>query len=335
MANERTKQKEYKHSTINIDYKMDILRRLLFLTFLIPICVACETTNPPIDDKETPQDSTVIAKVTLRDKINDIKNGNDKAVLVCAHRANTNKGINRGTPENSLAAIQRCIDDGIDMVELDIRTTKDGVPVLMHDAGISRTTNGTGNVKDKTLEQLKQLYLKDASGNLTTEKIPTLEEVFELGKDKITYNLDLANKNNPPRAVIKEVVNAGLIDYTLFFLSSDMESASTYVSFNENIMLHLTASSEAKIESYISASNLSALIPVVSISTADATNTNFGNLLSVGEKLPYTNALWVEDPKMKAGNYSGIDLFIQNKVRIIATDYGDILLPYLKDKKHR
>ena len=62
---------------------------------------------------------------------------NDNHVMVVAHR-----GDWRNAPENSLQAIQYCIDMGVDMVEIDVRKTKDGHIVLMHDGSIDRTTNG-------------------------------------------------------------------------------------------------------------------------------------------------------------------------------------------------
>ena len=66
-------------------------------------------------------------------------------VLVVAHRGNWSIA-----PENSLAAIDSAIQMKVDIVEIDIRKTKDGELVLMHDDTVDRTTNGTGKVKDKT-----------------------------------------------------------------------------------------------------------------------------------------------------------------------------------------
>ena len=80
------------------------------------------------------------------------------------------------------------------MVEIDIRETKDGQLILMHDPSINRTTNGKGNVKDWTLEGLKTLNLLDNFGFVTEYKIPTLEEALLLSKDKILINLDKSYK---------------------------------------------------------------------------------------------------------------------------------------------
>lgn len=110
-----------------------------------------------------------------------------KQVLVVSHRGNW-----RSAPENSLAAIDSAIVMKIDAVEIDVRKTKDGHLVLMHDNTVNRTTNGKGKVSDFTLSDIKKLRLKDKDGNLTEHTIPTLEEVMSVVKNKIMVNLDKA-----------------------------------------------------------------------------------------------------------------------------------------------
>ena len=112
-------------------------------------------------------------------------NSSSKRVLVAAHRADWH-----AAPENSLPAIQSCIDNGVDIVEVDNKLTKDGYLVIMHDKTVDRTTNGKGNVSDYTLAEIKKLYLKDKDGNLTKERIPTFEEVMNLCRGKTMVNID-------------------------------------------------------------------------------------------------------------------------------------------------
>ncbi len=116
---------------------------------------------------------------------NKLKTPNDKDIMVIAHR-----GDWRNAPENSLQAIQNCIDMGVDMVEIDVRTTKDGHLVLMHDQTVDRTTTGKGKVSEITLDSLQTLYLKNGANHPTHHKIPTLEEAMQVAKDKILVNLD-------------------------------------------------------------------------------------------------------------------------------------------------
>lgn len=117
----------------------------------------------------------------------DFLNPRLKKVLVVSHRGNW-----RSAPENSLAAIDSAIVMKIDAVELDVRKTKDGHLVLMHDNTVDRTTNGKGKVSGLTLSEIKKLRLKDKDGKLTEHTVPTLEEAMLVAKDKIMVNLDKA-----------------------------------------------------------------------------------------------------------------------------------------------
>ena len=128
----------------------------------------------------------------------EFKKPDGKVVLVCAHRGLT--GISTGqwskTPENSLPAIARSISIGIDIVEIDVRETRDGAFVLMHDATVDRTTDGKGKVADMTLAEIKQLRLRlntvrDSKDRpISEERVPTLDEVMQLCKGKCMVNID-------------------------------------------------------------------------------------------------------------------------------------------------
>ena len=106
-------------------------------------------------------------------------------VVVIAHR-----GDWKNFPENSIASIKSCIEMGVDVVEIDIRKTKDGYLILMHDTDLSRTTNGVGKVEETTLADIKKLYLKDNAGNLTSHHVPTLMEALTEIKGKILAQID-------------------------------------------------------------------------------------------------------------------------------------------------
>jgi len=83
------------------------------------------------------------------------------------------RGARAVEPENTLAALERGMACA-DLVEVDLRLTKDGIPVAIHDATVDRTTNGTGPVKGYTIEELATL----GAGN--GERIPTLHEILDL-----------------------------------------------------------------------------------------------------------------------------------------------------------
>ena len=113
----------------------------------------------------------------------------ESSVIVVAHRADW-----RNYPENSLEAIQSAIDMGVDMLEIDVQRTQDGVLILMHDQKLDRTTTGQGNIAETTWEEISKLNLKDHKGEVTSYKVPKLEDALLLCKDRIMINLDKADR---------------------------------------------------------------------------------------------------------------------------------------------
>lgn len=114
----------------------------------------------------------------------------DADIIISAHRG----GMLPGYPENCIESCEKTLAYLPSFFEIDPRLTKDSVMILMHDADITRTTNGEGLVSDYTYEELQQFKLRDNDGNITPYKIPTIVEMFEWGKDKTVFNLD--NKDN-------------------------------------------------------------------------------------------------------------------------------------------
>ena len=93
------------------------------------------------------------------------------APQLIAHR-----GGPAGAPESTLAAFRNAIAVGADWIEMDIRMTRDGTLVVMHDETVDRTTNGTGRVEDLTLAQIGALDAGDG------ERVPTFDQVIDLAK---------------------------------------------------------------------------------------------------------------------------------------------------------
>lgn len=114
-----------------------------------------------------------------------LKSNDSGYVFVVAHR-----GDWRHAPENSISAINNAAAMGVDMVEIDIQKTKDGDFVLMHDGNINRMTDGTGNISDYTVEELKKFRLRFNDGTLSDERIPTLKEALLACKGKLLVNID-------------------------------------------------------------------------------------------------------------------------------------------------
>ena len=107
-------------------------------------------------------------------------------VIVVAHR-----GDWRNYPENSIAAIESAIRMGVDMVELDIKMTRDSVLVLCHDKTIDRTTTGRGLISTMTADSIRKFNLRYAHGIKSPyDHMPTLREALAVCKDRITVNVD-------------------------------------------------------------------------------------------------------------------------------------------------
>lgn len=116
-------------------------------------------------------------------------NRDQSSVIVASHR-----GDWRNFPENSLAAIDNAIKMGVDIVELDVQRTKDGVLILMHDPALDRTTTGKGKISEVTIDSIQKLKLKNGCAIRTIHKVPTLEEALLHAKGKIMLNLDKADR---------------------------------------------------------------------------------------------------------------------------------------------
>lgn len=125
-----------------------------------------------------------------------IHNPDSKYVVVACHR-----GDWRNFPENSIPAIESIIRMGADIMELDLKMTKDSVLVLSHDGTVTRCTNfssvfknepgKSARVKDLTLEEIKRLSLKRAHNvAIDTLHMPTLREALLCCKDRICVNVD-------------------------------------------------------------------------------------------------------------------------------------------------
>ena len=134
-------------------------------------------------------------------------------VMVIAHRACWKKG-----PENSLAAMQACIHMDVDMIETDVRRSKDGHLVIMHDETVDRMTDGHGRVEELTLAELKAFRLREHNGGpgagLTDQKIPTLAEALQVMKGYVLVNLD--TKADLLADALSEVHKLGMEDQILF-----------------------------------------------------------------------------------------------------------------------
>ena len=110
-------------------------------------------------------------------------------VFAAAHR-----GDWKHHPENSVSAVRGAIESGAEIVEIDVRMTKDGVLVACHDGTLDRTTDGKGPVSKALYSDIRKLRLREGAGGaaaaLTEERMPTLEEILLAAKGKAMVNVD-------------------------------------------------------------------------------------------------------------------------------------------------
>jgi glycerophosphoryl diester phosphodiesterase len=123
--------------------------------------------------------------------------------LVIAHR-----GASAAAPENTIAAFEQAIADGADGIELDLHLSRDDQLVVIHDASVGRTTNGSGSVRDHTLRELKRL---DAGGwrgpKFEGQRIQTLQEVLERFRDRTRFWIELKGGSDRYPGIEERVVS--------------------------------------------------------------------------------------------------------------------------------
>lgn len=162
-----------------------------------------------------------------------IHNPNSKYVVVACHR-----GDWRNYPENSIPAIESIIRMGADIMELDLKLTKDSVLVLSHDWTIDRCTTGKGRVSDYTLDELKQFRLRRAHGVATDSlHICTLREALECCKDRICVNVDQGYEYYDMVLAITEEL--GVTDQILIKGKHSVASVAEKMAAHEHNMMYM------------------------------------------------------------------------------------------------
>ena len=230
---------------------------------------------------------------------------------------------------------------GVDMVEIDVRETKDGHLVLMHDDTIGRTTTGKGYVKDWTLDSLKALNLLDGLRVPTQHKIPTLEEALLLAKGKILVNLDKSYSIfDKCYEIIKETRTQDQVVIKGVKKLADVEEEfGEYldkVHFMPIIMLPNQDVKTIVNDYLVSANPPVAFEFVLQGKDIKTTIDEFKSIRDSGSGI-WVNSLWAKfndghDDEKAVQDVTVYDWYIDNNIDIIQTDRPKLLLDYLKDK---
>lgn len=153
---------------------------------------------------------------------------------VLAHR-----GDSRREPENTLPAFTAAVHRGADGVELDVRLTRDGVPVVIHDATVDRTTDGHGRVGELSTTELRRLRCRATGGHRSRPGVPLLAEVVAWARQhRVELHVEL--KDAKPRQRLLEGV-IELLD------SDDLAPLVTVSAFDASLLAQLRAISPLEV----------------------------------------------------------------------------------------
>ena len=281
-----------------------MMKKTLFSTLLLSIIISFTTS-------------------LCAQSIDLIKRLDQKSLHIVAHR-----GAHLEQPENSIAAIEEAIRQGVSVVEVDVRATKDGVLVLMHDKTLNRTTTGDGEVSKHTFNEIRQLRLRTkANGEASEYAVPTLEEALRIAKGKIIVDLDF--KEDRKEFIEKTydlVEKEGMEDEVLFFLYDYKDMPRIY-KLNPKVTLFPRARSMNDLNAILK-------MKITSIVHLDESFTDTKRLDSMRQQGIYFWLYSLGEYDDKAGQ-EGEDIyrsFLEKYpfVRLIQTDYPNLWQEVLK-----
>jgi glycerophosphoryl diester phosphodiesterase len=243
---------------------------------------------------------------------------NSEYVMVAAHRAGHN-----GFVENSIPAIQHAMDLGVDIIELDVKVTKDGVVVLNHDGTIDRTTNGTGNPEEYTWKDLQNFRLKMPDGTLTNERLATFEEALNLVKGKAMIDIDIKTSNLKPIIdVIKKTNTANQV----FFFDNDYDALKEVLSMMPEAIIMPRAYSYEMADSALKVFTPAVVHIDESFYTPEVTS-----LIRTKNARIWINALGEQDYLIHEGETEkALKNLLKYGANIIQTDEPELLIPLLE-----
>ncbi len=237
-------------------------------------------------------------------------------VIAVGHRATV-----KFAPENTIAAIEKAIEQGVDLLELDIRQSKDGVFVIMHDATVTRTTNGRGRVNEMTLKELQALDAGSWFGDgFKGEKIPTLKDALAAMKGRALPDIDF--KAGDPAALVALLRGEGF-DGPLTMYCGDWDIIDATRKVDRNFLFRPTIPKYGE-------TGLTILIqevdpPVVNINWPHVTKRMVRQVHLAG-KLAFINTMGTSD------NEAGVRLAIETGADYVQSDQIDVLLRVLRER---
>jgi len=259
-------------------------------------------------------------KTDLNEALRVFNAPNSKTVLVASHR-----GAHMGNFENSIASARQAIRIGVDIIEVDVKTTKDGYLVLMHDSSIDRTTTGKGKVEELTLAEIRRYKLKAPYGRISEETVPTFEEFLKVTKGKIMIDVDMKTDN--VKGILK-VVHALGIEKEVFYFDNDYDQLDLIKELDKSAQLMPRAYSLQMADSAI----VKFAPPVIHIDSKFNTK-EVGDLLKNNNSRIWINTLGEKDALIRYGKGEEVlEELIRYGANMIQTDEPEMLLELLRYK---
>ena len=268
----------------------------------------------------------------------EINDPNSDYVVVISHR-----GDWRNYPENSIPAIESVIRMGVDMMELDVKMTKESVLVLCHDRKINRTTNGKGYVSDMTYDSLMTFKLKRAHGITTdTLRMPTLREALLCCKDRILVNVDHAYPYY--KEILELTEELGVTGQVLMKGTSSIDQVNEDMSHYENNLLYMpiinaNAKDKSLFAEYVERGVVPMAFEVCWDKPGEEIDYCVGEIHKMGAKL-WINTFWPsvcggygndDDAAIDAADPADVyGQYIEMGASMIQTDRPELLLKYLR-----
>lgn len=264
-----------------------------------------------------------------------------KYVVVVAHR-----GDWRNYPENSIPAIESAIRMGVDIVELDLKLTKDSVLVLSHDDTANRTTTGKGLISTMTLDSLKGFNLRYVNGVKSKYKMPTLKEALEVCKDRISVNIDQGYQFYDLVLAITEEL--GVTDQILIKGKKMLSEVKEKTGEHEHNMMYMpiidiqTTRGAELFRQYMEAGEVPLAYEVCFSKLDDVAEDCCRRVVESGSKL-WINTLWPslnggydDNAAFESGDPDSVyGVLLGLGTSIIQTDRPEMLIKYLEKKGRR
>ena len=232
--------------------------------------------------------------------------------IIYAHRGSSAK-----MPENTMASFVCALEDGATGIELDVGLTKDNQVVIIHDSDISRVSNGSGKVFEKTYEELLKYDFSFKHKKYNGEKLPLLTDVLKLIKDEnIVLNIEI--KNHTPNSGLEELTLKHVKDFgvedKIIYSSFSKESLDKVKSLKDDAKIALLYKKRMASPWEASDGNYFAIHPKYSIAVKD-------HLIKDARKLGVGVNVWTVDNVFKAEKLliMGATGIITNKPRLMKT----------------